>query len=239
MLENRFNYTSSVTYDYDTYYSCDESGCSTEGICRCGVIENASVTNVDINKLSEYIYAEMVDLKSTSGKRENKLNELFYGGEAVDMYCIHRILSINKVYDVYKWEVGIDGGYYGQEIGDVFIDNKIFEKFKKEIEEVLEYDNLSDKIKFVLELEYGYLLPELKDVEFELIEVPKDMIDLSGSNQKHVNSISVLPYYLGDYKLPRGIVKKSKDKFKVIDGFHRTVNFLKMDKEHFSVFCIK
>jgi hypothetical protein len=241
MLENKFNYTSSVEYDYNTYYSCEESGCFSEGICRCGVIENASVTNIDINKLSSYIYGEMVDLKSTSGKRENRLNEIFYGGETVDMYCIHRILSINKIYDVCKWEVGVEGGYYGQEIGDIFIDNKIFDIFKKQIEQVLEFDNLTDKIKFILELEYGFLLPELKDVEFELIEVSKDMIDLSGSNQKHIRGISVLPYYLSEYKLPRGVVKKSKDKFKIIDGFHRIVNFLNnmKDEKHFNVFCIK
>ena len=109
MLENRFNYI--IDYDYDTEYYCEDSGCDVEGICRCGHIFNVGITPVDMMKLTTHIYESLVD-NSKAGKRQQKLNRLFYGGEVVDKYCINRILSHYKLYNIGDWNVDVTGGYY-------------------------------------------------------------------------------------------------------------------------------
>jgi hypothetical protein len=242
MLENRFNYD--VEYDYDTDYSCSESGCNEEGICRCGHIYRADVTSVDLMKLTHSIYESLVDTTSKSGKRNQKLDSLFGQGEILDKYCIYRILSHYKVYNTDIWEVGVTGGYYGDEIGDVVLSTTTFNHISKDCSQLLSLETLEAKIKFVLTLEYGYLLPELEPVKFEIISISKDDIDFKSLNQNHIKLVNEEKSYNGlihysnkSYDLPRGVVRKLGTKYKIIDGFHRIIGY--DGSSTFDVFCVK
>jgi len=236
MLTNNFR---SLEYHYNTEYSCEESGCNEEGICRCSRIIDECISHVNMIDLSDEIYSEFIGLDK-SGIRESKISTILYGGKEVDLYCINRILSINKAYLPENWSVGVEGGYYGDEIGDISLDYAIFNKVFKQCEELFSLSNLSDKLEFVLSLEYDKILDSLKGKEYELIEISKADISFNKLNPNHlklVNKKNLSHYDSNQYNLPRGIVRKSGNLYKIIDGFHRIIGFDKSTK--FKVFCVK
>lgn len=225
MLENHFN--GIVSYDYDVEYSCEESGCCSEGICRCGRIYDEHIISPCVSELTNFFYSKMIDI-SKAGKRNNKINSIFYGGEEIDKYFINRILTKYKLYDPDVWSIDIVAGYYGDEIGDVRLNNTTFEIVVDACERVLNFDNLSDKVKFILTVEYGYLLNDLSKCDFESIEIDKSEIDFKDLNQNHIQNIEkslpLIYYDENHYKLHRGVVRKSGDKYKIIDGYHRILS---------------
>jgi len=241
MLENRFNGV--IDYDYDTEYSCEDAGCNDEGICRCGHIYNIEITPVDMIKLTDHIYESLLD-NSKAGKRQQKLNQLFYGGELIDKYCINRIISHYKLYETRNWEVEIEGGYYGDETGDVTMNQITFDLVQSECQKLMELETLSDKIKSVLSLEYGYLLPDLKNGNFEIIEISQSDIDFKSLNQNHIKLVKeekefngLNHYNSSSYNLPRGVVREFGNGYKIVDGFHRIIGY--DGQNSFSVFVIK
>ena len=62
-LRNDFNHM--VSYDYDIEYSCEESGCIEERICRCGYITNTYLKSVDVSSIVTNIYSEIFTLTKT------------------------------------------------------------------------------------------------------------------------------------------------------------------------------
>jgi len=237
MLSNSFQY--SVVYNYDVEYSCHESGCDEEGICRCSRIYDARVTKVDIELLTNEIHNQLVDTTSLQGKRDIRLSEIFYGGPEVDKYCINRIITHYRLWNADNWEVKVSCGYYGDEIDDVILNDIIFEQVSKDCCDMIQLDTVGDKLRLVLTLEYGYLLDDIQVVDFDVIDITKDQIDFKKLNQNHIGNVQSedLSFYKTDnYDLPRGIVRKSGDKYKIVDGFHRIIA---IDKKTFKVFCIK
>ena len=168
MLENRFNYD--LEYDYHTENYCEESGCYDEGICRCGIISCAFVTSVNLHNMTNHIYDSIFD-KSKSIRRHKRIASILYGGELVDKYCIYRILSRYELYDKYLWNVEVIGGYYGEEIGNVTLPDELFKEISTKCSEVVELETLEDKLRYVLTLEYGYLLPEFEKSNFKIIKI--------------------------------------------------------------------
>ena len=235
----KLDYTYSTDYNYHTEHSCESSGCYDEGICRCGQIEDTYVNSVNLSSLTREIYFQFIPENVKSRKRETRISEILYGGPIVDQYCIYRILVINKAFDTSYWEVNICGGYYGQEIDDVTIDASILFKINEQCEKLFQLETLSEKLRYVLELEYGFLLDDVKDCEFELISIYKNHIDFKKLNQNHINNVKMedLSHYnISNYDLPRGIVRGEIDNYKVIDGFHRII--ASDDKNSFVVFRV-
>ena len=219
-MRNSFQYV--VDYDYDVRYSCRESGCNDEGICRCSEIYNERITNIDLISLTEHFYQNLIDVSSKSGKRNQKLNQIFFNDKDIDKYFINRILTINKLYNKDIWEIDFGPSYYGDEINDIFMRSQLFDKVIEECEMVIWFDSLSDKVKYILELEYGKVLDSLKNSDFKIDEIFKEEIDFENSNQKHLELINKkdLSYY-EDFPYICGIVKKVENKYKIIDGHHR------------------
>jgi hypothetical protein len=236
MLKNNYK---SPRYNYNTDYSCEKSGCYDEGICRCGRINDAHVESVDLSYLTIEIYDQLVPSDKKSKKRDTKLSNLLYGGEIVDKYCIYRILSINKVWHPDLWEVNTTGGYYGDEIDDVTLDIVTLSRVSTQCSKLFDFTTLRDKLLYVIELEYGTILDELKDCDFELITIYKNHIDFKKLNQNHIRNVKMedLSHYCEDkYDLPRGIVRGEIDNYKIVDGFHRII--AASDKKSFEVFRI-
>jgi hypothetical protein len=218
-LRNDFKY--SVSYDYDTEYSCEESGCVEEGICRCGYITNTYLYNVDISDITSNIYSDIFD-NSISTKRHNAINSLWGITTEIDKYTIDRILRINKVWKPEFWEINVGGGYYGQEIDEVVIIEDMIQKLNIQLESAFEIDNLTQRIEYLLELENGFILDELKDKRYSVSVI--DIDDITFSNPEHRKRVLIeeLEHYSDkNYKGIRGIVKKDGNKFKLIDGYHR------------------
>ena len=242
MLKNNYY---APQYDYKTEYYCKESGCHEEGICRCGRIVDAHVESVDLTCLTTEIYDQLIPSDKKSKKRDTKLSELLYGGEIVDKYCIYRILSINKVWNTDLWEVNTSGGYYGDEIDSVTLDIVTLSKVSTQCSKIFEFTTLRDKLLYVIELEYGFILDELKDCDFELIKIYKNHIDFKKLNQNHIKNVKMedLDHYsIDNYDLPRGIVRGDStgwvpmDNYKIVDGYHRII--ASSDKKSFEVFRV-
>ena len=233
------DYTHCTEYDYDTEFRCEEAGCYEEGICRCGSIVNSYVKSVNLTTLTNEIYFQFIPEDKKVRKREKRISEILYGGETIDKYCIYRILVKNKVFIPDNWNVITCHGYYGDEIESVCVDTHLLTIVNKQCEKLFTLNTLSEKLKYVIELEYGYLLDDLKDCDFELISIYKNHIDLKKLNQNHIKNVKMedLGHYSNDfYDLPRGIVRGEIDNYKIVDGYHRII--ASSDKISFNVFRV-
>jgi hypothetical protein len=217
---------SGVNVEYNYSYSCQEYGCDTEGICRCGSIHDEYVESVDISLMSEKIYDEFFgNSNGKAAERNNTINMILYGvGKDMDIYCIDRILRSSKIWESHLWNIEIMSGYYGQEIEEVKINSIIASKLEEDMLHAFSLATLTEKVEFLLKLEYGKILPELNGCryEYEVIDM-ENLIFGSKNHHSKVKSKELDFYSDRGYKGIRGIVKKveNSNKLKVIDGYHR------------------
>lgn len=218
-LRNDFKYM--VSYDYDTIYSCEESGCNEEGICRCGHITNTYLNKVDVSAIVTNIYSEIFD-NSISTKRHNAINSLWGISEEIQKYTIDRILRVNKIWKPQFWDINVSGGYYGQEIDEVVLIEDMVLKINSQLERAFQIDNLSERVEYLLTIENGFILDDIKDKKYHISVI--DIDDIIFSNTEHQRKIIIeeLEHYSDrNYSGIRGVVKKDGIKFKLIDGYHR------------------
>ena len=217
------NFRYNLNYDYNDYRNCDAYGCDDEGICRCGTIENAHVLTVDIPSIVNEVYANHFD-NSLSTKRNSIINSILGGvSKEIDIYTIDRILRINKAYEPTNWEVQVCGGYYGQEIDDVLLENSVAQKIEDQINEALSIIDLTPRIEYLLMLEYGSILPSLQGRQYSIETVERDSI-IFGSDEHYrkVNTKSLDHYSDKNYTGIRGIALVKDDRYRLIDGYHRS-----------------
>ncbi len=219
-LRNDFKYM--VSYDYDNVYSCEESGCNEEGICRCGYITKTYLYKVDISAIVNNIYSEIFD-NSISTKRHHAINSLWGISKDIEKYTIDRILRINKIWKPEFWNINVGSGYYGQEIDDVILTEDIVQKLNSQLERAFEIDNLNQRIEYLLQLENGFILEGIKDKNYQVSVI--DIDDVIFPNTEHQRRVIIeeLEHYSDkNYQGIKAIVQKdSHRKWKVIDGYHR------------------
>ncbi len=211
-----------VYVDYSYTYDCESYGCDEEGICRCGSIHNEHIESVDVSLIVKKIYDDFFE-QGKAADRNNAINEVLYGiGKDIDIYTIDRILRSYKIWENENWNIEVEGGYYGQEVGDVTIKESIADKIEEELLTVFSLPSLKEKIEYLLKLEYGKILPEIVDSNYESIVIDKDDIIFGVENHLKKVMKKDLDFYSDkNYNGIRGIVKKSGDKWRVIDGYHR------------------
>ncbi len=222
LSEYNFKYHG-IDYDYDNIRNCEESGCNdSDDYCRCSTIENARVVSVDVSYVAIEIYNLYFD-DSKSSIRDAKLESIIFGtGKDINLYTIDRILRSYKIWDEHNWEIKIEGGYYGEEIGDIILESSIARRIKDEIENAFDCETLNSRVEYLLNLEYGYLLPELKNISYEIDTIKKsDIVFGSIQHYKKVSSLNLEHYSDKNYHGIRGIVIVDGDKYKIIDGYHR------------------
>lgn len=220
LFDKDYRWDGSVDYDYQRETSCEESGC--DMICRCSVITDTEITKVDVSSMAESIYEKYFgDTKAS--KRDAQINTVLFGtGRDIDIYTIDRILRINKVWESHNWDIEVCGGYYGQEIEGVRLDNFFANKLEQDILKALSIEDINKRIEFLLELEYGYLLPEMAGRKYSIVEIPKDDIIMgSVEHYKKVESKDLKHYLDNVYNGIRGVVIPSDSKYRLIDGYHR------------------
>ena len=216
------NFKYHLDYDYDTNRDCSAHGCDDEGICRCSSIENAKVISIRIPSVVNEIYANYFD-NTLSTKRNSTINTILGGvTKEIDIYTIDRILRINKAYEPTNWEIQVCGGYYGEEIDDVILEDFIARKIEDELDKAFDIIDLTKRIEYLLELEYGHILPDLQGLKYSIEMVERDSI-IFGSDEHYrkVNTESLDYYSDKNYSGIRGIVVKSGDKWRIVDGYHR------------------
>lgn len=217
------NFRYNTEYDYSDYRDCSAHGCDDEGICRCGTIEDAHVVSVNIPSMVNEIHANYFD-NTLATKRNSTINNILGGvSKEIDIYTIDRILRINKVYDPSNWDVQVCGGYYGQEIDDVVLEDSIAQKIETQLEEAFSLIDLTERIEYLLMLEYGSILPELKGCNYSIETIERDSIIFgSDKHYRKVNTKELKHYSDKAYTGIRGIALVKNDKFRLIDGYHRS-----------------
>jgi hypothetical protein len=169
------------------------------------------------------IHANYFD-NTLATKRNSTINNILGGvSKEIDIYTIDRILRINKVYEPTNWEVQVCGGYYGQEIDDIILDDSVARKVEEQLDKAFDIIDLTERIEYLLMLEYGKILPELKDRKYSIETIERDSI-IFGSDEHYrkVNTKSLDHYSDRNYTGIRGIALSKNDKFRLIDGYHRS-----------------
>ena len=199
----RTNLQYEVDYDYERS-QCTCNAYEDGDYCRCTTIERAWVESINVKLVIKKLYDKYC-------KDHSEINE----------YCFDRICSAFKIYDKDYYEVESCGGYYGEEIEGVYFENekKVVEAFN----EVLEFDSDIEKIKFVLELEYGYLLDKVKSATVAyILPVPTRHITLPQQEYFVKLDREVIEDYK-NRKLPIAVCLESGGWYKLVDGYHRFV----------------
>ena len=221
-----FSYCSAIDYNYDSARNCDDSCSGVGGICRCEEIISEQVTEVCPYGLTNTIVKKLVDSISKTRKinKESKqhikkeLSSVFF------FYCLYRLLIAHNAHDPHRWDLIIGNGYYGQEILGVEFLN--FSALKQDLSHLLSLDSDDERVRFVLEKEYGFLLPHLVDAEFDVEYVPREKLfskKLDATDFYQKKPYDYVYYYDVNYdkKLPIGIYNPVADNYYVVDGHHR------------------
>lgn len=186
--------------DYDYVSSYNEEG-------YCTNLTNLRVTSVSLISVAD---------KILNGLKVSEMDE----------YCVQRLLVSNKFYDTSSWELDTCGGYYGPEIDSVCLKDDIASKIELEISEVFALNKLKDKLFYVLEKEYGYILDVLNEYKnYEIKTMPKNVISFGNRNyyrriESHTQNIyrKILET---NPKLICGVCVQDVSMYKLIDGYHR------------------
>ena len=194
---------------YETDYDYIRSECTCNAYedgdyCRCTTIERAWIESINVKLVIKKLYDKYC-------KDHSDINE----------YCFDRICSAFKIYDKDYYEVESCGGYYGEEIEGVYFCNE--SKIVNAYLQVLAFETDIEKIKFVLELEYGYLLEKVKNCTLAYIfPVATKTIELP--QQEYF--VKLDKDVIADYKnrkLPIAVCIECGGRYKLIDGYHRFV----------------
>jgi hypothetical protein len=224
-LENLFfEWEQFLRFDYGWETSCEEFGCNEEGICRCGVIVDFRLSNINVQDLTKLIYKKLFN-NTKAIRRINNIHSLLndYEHESINCYFINRVLTINKIWSEENWNFTILNGYYGQEVGEIRMKEEVFERVNSQLQQILNLDTLEDKTTLSLKFENGFHLETLKGKKFTLNTISKSELFFANPNHLEKTKLEDLSHYKDYhyYKYPFGIVIKEGDKYRVIDGHHR------------------
>lgn len=211
-MKTKKPYFEKTNLQYEVDYDYERSGCTcNDYICRCTTIERAWVETIDITAVINKLYKRF-------GKESSNINK----------YCFDRICHALRVYDKELYEVETGGGYYGEEVYGVYFDNE--EMLSNAYSVMLELGSDVEKIKYVLNMEYGYLIDRVATTTSAVIEsVATNKIELPQKEYFIKLSKEVIEEYK-NRKLPVAVCIKKKDRFLeefnryiLVDGYHRWV----------------
>lgn len=162
----------------------------------------------------------------------------------IDQYCIHRILTIHSssgkgLANKDNYEPDMQKGYYGECLDKITLSGGVQTDLLDKISSIINHKSVKEKIFAVLELEYGYIADMLKDVKDFDIErgIIKEQLIIPNKDYSRKLNTDKLEEY-ADHKLPIGIFMATDEmveprtssirlnKFRVIDGYHRSMAFL-------------
>lgn len=200
-------------YDYDTDNDCEASGC--DSICRCGTITNFQLTHVNPRAII------------------GQLKDLYV--EGVESYCLDRIIQHSPAGRPDSYERSNTSGYYGDEVGNILLEEDHISHIVDTLSQFAALPSDVEKVKFALSREYGYLLPEmrnLKKVSIEIVPLDKLSRVMRKLNDEALEQYSkelrtydhkkhAEEYRVPDPITPRGFALKEPSGWRLIDGYHR------------------
>lgn len=200
-----------IDYDCDYQYNCEAEGC--DSICRCGKIKNLTIINLNFGLKDLHINKFYKD-------KANRKRSKPYNKTPIESYCFDRLMRIYKTYDKSLYKLLIGYSYYGEEVYDFQFEN--MDSFCNSVKKVLSLDDEVDKIKYILNEEYSYILDSIKDVESVSIEnVNLNKICLNNDYSMRLKKDAGQNNYNFEPEVPVGVLLKSGNDYRLIDGYHR------------------
>jgi hypothetical protein len=214
--DKTINFSYERKFNCPVYYldSCVESS------CRCSYIDNIVINNINFNKIVSIIYDFFYD-KSMQTKRFFKLNFILNNIDSkIEMYVIQRICSIYKLWSEQSYIPNIEDSYYGKNIKGFKIKEEIIYIVNEKIKEISSIYSLEEKVYKLLELEYGYILPNIKNKKMKLIKLNK--YEITYPNKEYYTKLSSNPLENYDnFNGIHGVVYKDSTNYYLVDGYNR------------------
>lgn len=215
---DNYNFRWAVEIDYRSDYSCDESGCNSEGICRCETISDAEVLTLpDITEVVASIFRNK--------KKDTAL-----------AYCLDRILR-QYIKSTSDFTVDVSGGYYGQEIDGVSLHNS---KLTTDFAKIKDAATITERINLILIKEYGHLLPKMQNYQYKIETVSLKDIKIANQNYlQRVDSEKVSLYESEVKKMTYPICiceRDSSGALVLLDGYHRYTACKNINKNEVEIF---
>ena len=199
----RTNLQYEVEYDYERS-ECTCNAYENGDYCRCTTIDHAWVESIDVKDIINKLYTKYC-------KEPSEINE----------YCFDRLCTALKIYDKDYYTVESCGGYYGDEIEGVYFENE--EKLVTAFMQVLALETDIEKIKFILNFEYGYLIDKVSNSTVAYIaKVNTSLIDLPQVEYFFKLDRTVIEDYK-NRKLPIAVCTECGGRYGLVDGYHRFV----------------
>jgi len=210
-LDTHANYQYLVSYETEGRTFCHEEGYTESGccdmICRCFRIESVSLEaisplNYRYDSFRKYL------VSPPEGALENYLADRF----------------LAKTLNIEMFEANWGPGYYGDEVESITIDTEspAYHDFQKKLSVFNSLSTTTDRVRMVLTMEYGYLLPEIQAVEeWEIRKLsPKEIgVDPETLSRADKDVVGAYSYHA---KIPVvGVAVPKGGHLRLVDGFHR------------------
>lgn len=194
---------------------------------RMAVVSLVRINNIRMNDIVEYIYEK---LDPRNNLRDPTVKIAF---EALPIdtkmelatsmfiyrYCIHRILTLSRIYDVSLWQYHLTDDYYAQEISSITLKADIATNIDKSLRHMVTLRD-NKKLEYVLEMEFKHVLPEVQNRQWHITTV--NLNELRFTNETlYRKYLDEDLDYLNTYKLPRALCVRDGAFYRVIDGYHR------------------
>lgn len=225
-LSGNLQYHLDIEYEY--IHNCSEYGCDDEGICRCGVIVDTKLEPMSAHRavsLAESFFQE------GEGEEGN------FGFALAVRYLKQLFTNADD-----HFEIRTCGGYYGDELDGVYAEPGAEVALQSQCDVFNSMTN-SERVKLVLEMEYGKLLPEVAQYSsWKLVDLPVEQVHADKGVLARVSNAIVTTYlHFTPWYDTRGyywrknshwfpgivVIPKETGEYRVIDGFHRYLAWTK------------
>ena len=222
-ISNSFSTYGDVEYEYDSK-ECNRSYCGCRDgtdYCRGSTYQGLRVESVDLDSVRKHFLQEIK--KTTLPPSDPKFMD----------YCVDRLLRLNKVYNTEDWEINTCSGYYGQEISDAKLDDNLFGDILEKTKHLISLAP-DERIRYVLQEEYQFLLPQLLKCKFKETEI--DIKDIFIPNREYHKKIQKGDLVYKNFSLPIGIyslesenIDLHKAHYRLVDGYHRYCSYMSQE----------
>lgn len=211
-----------INFSYERKYNCPVNYLEScvESSCRCSYIDNIIINSIDFKKIVNTIYDIFFE-KNNQTKRFFKLNFILNGvNDKMEKYVIERVCSYYKLWSKESYIPNIEDSYYGKNIKGFLIKEDIINNINNMIIIISKIESLEDKVYKLLEMEYSYILPNIKNKKMKLGKINKSSILYPNEHYLKNVSSSIVENYI-NFNGIHGVVLKENNNFYLIDGHNR------------------
>lgn len=215
------NFKSCIEYE-TTFEALDKENCY-------DTISQVKIKRIDLDQMTKIIYKAVEPENNlynpvvweTFSVLEDVQKKTIGKNILIHMYCIHRLLVLNHVYNPEFWRYHIGTDYYGEEVSEFRLVPEVLELMNIELSWLHGKSN-AKRIEYVLEKEYGHLIDSVRNQDWDVIIT--DIGKILFSNEKYRQKcLSEQFDFHSD--LPKGICifRPETGKYRVVDGYHRII----------------